>query len=175
MWTKLRHSGRLVPQIILGNRIKPRYEPKWGGEDPFIPRTEEPTQGSATYILSTSSQLKAARKSIHIFQNNYKSIDSTLLQAALFPKTKSSNDSKEGKKKKKGERDLHHFTLPRIWIYSRQDSSKESQELKYKEKEEKAELRRKQKSWGTEAASKLEHTTQLTHLRLPIKKNSNAK
>lgn len=82
---------------------------------------------------------------------------------------------KKEKKKKKGERDLHHFTLPRIWIYSRQDSSKESQELKYKEKEEKAELRRKQKSWGTEAASKLEHTTQLTHLRLPIKKNSNAK
>lgn len=76
----------------------------------------------------TRSQLNAAVKSIHLFQYKKKLIDSLLLQAVIFPKTRSYNVSKNY---------LHYFILPSIRIYSGQDSNRESQELKYKEKEEK--------------------------------------
>lgn len=110
----------------------------------------------------TCSQLNAAVQSIHLFQYNKKLIGSLLLQAVIFPKARSYNDSKNY---------LHHFILPSIRIYSGQDSNRESQELNRKEKEEKRGQRTTwEKSCSAKASRKLKtlntvHARQFTGLK----------
>lgn len=123
-----------------------------GRRGPIISRTQQPTRRKAVFNLNAWSQQKAARKLV-TFSNTI--ISPLTRLCCRLQETQTSNDSK---KKKKRWTTFHSSTYQNVRMNSGQDSSKESQELKNKEKEERAGQMRKQKARGAEAASQRKHS-----------------